>query len=223
MINSIKATNVIKPIGIFGGTFDPPHLGHLRLALELYQRLGWQQIRFIPCQQPVLHKTTHTSATHRLAMLQLALKDQPGLVVDDQELQRNSPSYTVDTLLSLRRELGEETPLCLILGYDLLNDLPQWQRWQELLTLAHWVIVPRDNYTIPTQGPVANLIQQQRIEDPQQLQHTSAGHILITSLAPLAISATAIRQQIAEHFSPRYLLPDTVWAYIQQHDLYSAS
>jgi nicotinate-nucleotide adenylyltransferase len=211
-----------KTIGILGGTFDPIHFGHLRIALELHQQLRWQEVRFIPCRKPVLHKTTQASAQQRLTMLRKAIKNQPGFVIDDRELRRDTPSYTIDTLISLREELGD-VALCLILGSDSVNNLPSWHRWQELIRLAHLVIVPRPGHPLLTSGPVAKLIQQYRTVTPNQLQHNAAGRILITPLTPLPISATEIRRQITKGLSPRYLLPDAVYTYIQQQNLYKTT
>lgn len=211
---------MIKPIGILGGTFDPIHCGHLRLALEIYQQFNWQQIRFIPCQQPVLEKTAQATAEQRMTMLQLAMASQPGFLVDDRELQRDTPSYTIDTLLSLRAEL-KETPLCLMIGSDTLADLPRWHRWQELIQLAHIVVVPRPGYGLPETGAIADFIQKHKISDYHLLTNHVAGNIFIAdSMTPLNISATVIRRNIMAGFSPRYLLPDVVWDYIQREKLY---
>jgi len=209
-----------KPIGIFGGTFDPVHHGHLRTALELYQRLDWQQVRFIPCQQPVLDKKAMASPAQRVAMLQLAIVKQAGFVVDERELKRTTPSYTIDTLISLRQEFPA-TPLCLVIGFDNLLNLSRWHRWQELLDYAHIVINSRPFYELPATGVIAELIKKHRVQDEKLLHQQLAGLVYYAQLTPLAISATAIREDyIAQGLSPRYLLPDAVWEYIQREKLY---
>lgn len=208
-----------KPIGILGGTFDPVHNGHLFIARALYSTLDWQEVRFIPCQQPVLKKPTCATAEQRLAMLKLALAAQPGFVIDEQELQRTTLSYTVDTLVALRKEFGD-TPLCLILGSDNLTTLPQWHRWQELITLAHFVIVMRPDYALPTEGLVGKLLVEHQVNNPAVLQQKSAGAIFISDIKPPAISATQIRQQLSQGLQPQHQLPETVLHYIQQHHLY---
>ncbi len=208
-----------KPIGILGGTFDPIHFGHLRTALEIYQQFDLQEIRLIPCQIPVLKKPTDASAEHRLAMLKLAIDQQPGLVVDDRELQRSGPSYTIDTLLSLRAELGD-TPLWLILGSDTLATLDQWQRWQELIEHAHLFIEMRPDYVLPKDGTIAKFLWQHKTDDLELLHNAPAGKIYMTHLAQLAIAATTIREQLAKGLNPRYLLPDSVLNYIIQNKLY---
>lgn len=208
-----------KMIGLLGGTFDPIHFGHMRVALELYQQLNLHEIRFIPCQKPVLKAQAQATSEQRLAMLQLAIQDQAGFTIDDRELKRSTPSYTIDTLISLRQEFSDAT-LCLILGSDSVNDLAQWHRWQELIQYAHLIIILRPDHMLNVRGPVATLIQQTSITDPQELQQTPAGKTLIVTLAPLTISSTTIRQQIAQNLSPRYLLPEAVYTYIQQQNLY---
>lgn len=211
--------HLIKPIGIFGGTFDPIHNGHLYLARELYQQLDWQAVRFIPCQQPVLAKQAYATAQQRLTMLKLALANQPNWLIDERELKRSTPSYMIDTLSSLRAELPN-IPLCLILGSDNLANLPQWHRWQELIALTHFVVAVRPGYALPTQGPVADLLQKRAITNPQQLQQQAAGSICISNITPPAISATQIRQQIAQGLTPHDAIPAVVWQYIQQQHLY---
>jgi nicotinate-nucleotide adenylyltransferase len=206
-------------MGILGGTFDPIHHGHLRIALELYQNFAWQEIRLIPCQKPVLQKTAYASTEQRLQMLQLAIAHQPGLLIDQRELKRPTPSYMVETLSALRAEFPRKS-LCLVLGYDVLLGLTEWYRWQELLTYAHLVIIPRLSYQVPATGIMAEFIQQHRVSDAALLQEQPAGLIFFAEVTPLAISATAIRRQIAQGLSPRYLLPDAVLAYIQQENLY---
>ena len=212
-------TIVNKPIGILGGTFDPIHHGHLRIALELYQRLNWQEIRLIPCQIPVLAKKAYATPKQRVAMLQLATANQAGLIIDERELKRTTPSYTIETLISLRAEFPH-TPLCLIMGYDALLSLEQWYRWQELLEYAHFVVIPRPTYNIPANGTIVDLLQKHGITDAKRLGEQKAGLILVAELAPLAISSTNIREHIAQGYSPRYLIPDAVWDYIQQENLY---
>jgi nicotinate-nucleotide adenylyltransferase len=208
-----------KPVGIFGGTFDPIHHGHLRTALELYQRFDLQEVRLVPCQKPVLDKTAYATTEQRLQMLQLAIKDQPGLVIDEREIKRATPSFTIDTLISLRKEFPL-TPLCLILGYDNLLNLERWHRWQELLKFAHLLINSRPLYEIPKQGVVAELLNNHQVIDAKLLQEQTAGLIYFAEMTQLNISATAIRQQIAQELSPRYLLPDAVWEFIQKEGIY---
>ena len=134
-------------IGILGGTFDPVHLGHLRLALDLLDKNSLSphklsEIRFIPCKNPVLKKSASASSQHRLAMLKLAVKNQPNFSIDDRELRRKTPSYMIDTLCELQTEMPEER-FALIMGSDALSLFTQWQCYEDILEIAELVIIPR--------------------------------------------------------------------------------
>lgn len=206
-------------IGFFGGTFDPIHLGHLRLALELKQQLKLDELRLLPCYIPPHRATPSASAPQRLQMLQLALADCPELGWDARELQRNAPSYTYDTLSELRSELGAEASLCWCMGMDSFVSLDSWHRWQELIELAHLVVVARPGWALPTSGPVAELVAQHRAQ-PQALHTAAAGKLVVCEARLLPISATEIRTQIGAGQSPQFLLPDSVWRYIREQQLY---
>lgn len=215
-----KLNHPIAPIGIFGGTFDPIHFGHLRPALELLERLSLAEIRFIPCRYPPHRQAPIASPEQRLAMLQLAITGEPGFMVDERELTRLGPSYMVDTLASLRAEKGS-VPLCLILGTDAFRGLPKWHRWVELIELAHFLVVKRPGEPLPQEGELRHLLDERCICNPAQLEQQSAGFILPLELTQLEISATRIRTLIRAGWSARYLLPDAVWNYIQMKRLYS--
>lgn len=206
-------------IGFFGGTFDPIHLGHLRLALELKQQLKLDELRLLPCYIPPHRATPSASAPQRLQMLQLALADCPELGWDARELQRNAPSYTYDTLSELRSELGAEASLCWCMGMDSFVSLDSWHRWQELIELAHLVVVARPGWALPGSGPVAELVAQHRAQ-PQALHTAAAGKLVVCEARLLPISATEIRTQIGAGQSPQFLLPDSVWRYIREQQLY---
>jgi nicotinate-nucleotide adenylyltransferase len=206
-------------IGILGGTFDPIHFGHLRLALEVQQQLNFNEIRFVPCQSPVLDKTAQATIDQRLAMLQLALADQKNFVLDDREIKRETPSYMVDTLISLREEFPQQT-MCLIIGNELFPQLLRWHRWQELLELAHFVIVTRPGFKIDLSKELTTLWQKHEIQDVKLLTTKPNGYLLTVPTTQLVISSTAIREQIAQHKSPRYLLPDSILRYIEHNKIY---
>ncbi len=211
----------MRPIGILGGTFDPVHFGHLRPALESLESLGLAEVRLIPCGQPPHRSPPRAAAAERLAMLELALAGQPGLRVDVRELERPGPSYMVDTLASLRAELGA-TPLCLLLGSDAFLGLPGWHRWQELAQLAHLVVMHRPGWELSAvPAPLAQLLEANRVQNPAALAAQPAGAILFQPVTQLEISATAIRDTIAAGRSPRYLLPEAVWERIRAHGLYT--
>lgn len=212
-----------RPIGIFGGTFDPVHFGHLRPALELKERLELAQVHLIPCNIPPHRGEPHATAEQRCAMLELAIEGEPALLLDRREVERQGPSYMVDTLRSLREEVGDERPLCLILGGDAFLGLPSWYHWRELLPLAHLVVAHRPGWELregTLEAPLEEIVRQHRLENPQQLCAAPAGGILLQAVTPLDISATSIRQQVAAGASANFLLPQSVWDYIRRHNLY---
>jgi len=206
-------------IGLFGGTFDPVHTGHLRMALEVKQALGLREVRFIPCYCPPHRDPADADPEDRLAMLRLAVDGQPGFVVDTREYGRDGPSYTVDTLASLRQELSDES-LCLMMGMDAFASLAGWSRWGRILELAHIVVFHREGFALPKLGPMVGFFSEHQVTNPAVLQGVAAGHIWLQDVTPLAISATAIRSEIAQGRSIRYLVPDDVLAYIQSHETY---
>ncbi len=208
-------------IGILGGTFDPIHHGHLRCAQELLQDLPLDEVRLIPCHIPPHRDAPHASALQRARMLQAAVEGVPGLRVDDRELSREGPSYTVDTLHGLRAEFGA-TPLCLIVGMDAFNGLDSWHRWQELIGLAHIVVAHRPGWRAPQTGAVAELLQRHAVDSASALRARPAGCVLPWPITALDISASAIRAQVAAGKSPRFLVPKAVVGIIAAEGLYAA-
>jgi len=208
-------------VGIFGGTFNPVHYGHLRSALELVERLDLFQLRLMPCAVPPHRETPACSARDRAAMVSLAVAGEERLVCDDRELQRDGPSYTIDSLSELRGELGAQRALCLVMGCDALLDLPGWRRWQELLDLSHIVVLARPGWQLPVDGEVAQWLAANAIEQARQLRDSPAGSVLLQELRPLAISSTEIRDLLAVGQSARYLVPEPVLEYIKTNQLYA--
>lgn len=206
-------------IGFFGGTFDPIHLGHLRLALELKQQLALDEMHLLPCYIPPHRASPSVSAQQRLEMLQRALADCAELRWDARELQREKPSYTYDTLCELRTEFGADASLSWCMGMDSFATLDSWHRWQELIGLAHLVVVARPGWNLPASGPVAEFIAQHRA-DVNGIRVQAAGKLVILEQRLLPISATEIRAQIAAGESPQFLVPDAVWNYIRAQGLY---
>jgi nicotinate-nucleotide adenylyltransferase len=207
-------------IGILGGTFDPIHFGHLRPALDIQQTLGLEELRIVPCRQPPHRGQPHATSEERLSMLRFAIKDEKGLLIDERELQRPGPSYMVDTLLSLRAELGEESSLALLLGMDAFHSLDSWHRWREVVDLCHVVVATRPGWQAPTQGELFNLMQQRQVNDAAQLRALPAGKLMLCPVTLFDISASRIRALLAEGKSPRYLLPGDVLEYIYSRGLY---
>jgi len=211
-----------QAIGVLGGTFDPIHFGHLRTALELHQALDLAEVRFVPCHQPVHRKSPIATPEQRLEMVRCAIKDEPALSVEDCEIVRKGPSYSIETLETLRQKFPQ-TPLCLIMGIDAFLGFPSWHRYEEILSLAHLVIAHRPQYHIPSTGIITLLLKERLKHNPIALHESLGGYIILHPVTPLEISATDIRKQIATGRNPRYLVPDSVYEYIQQHGVYSLS
>jgi nicotinate-nucleotide adenylyltransferase len=212
-----------SPIGILGGTFDPIHYAHLRLAQEVADALGLTQVRFIPASVPPHRANPGVTPADRLAMVRLACADNPRFMVDDRECRRSGPSYSVDTLLELRAELGASRPLCLMLGVDAFLALTSWSRWERVPELAHLVVAHRPGFSLDPAGvapALAREIETRAAAGVSQLQEASAGLIWLQPITPLDISATAVRAAVGAGRSPRYLLPDSVLDYIHRHTLY---
>ena len=206
-------------IGIFGGTFDPVHYGHLRPALEVQEALELNEIRFIPAGQPPHRDLPHATTQQRLSMLRAAIDAQPGFVIDEREVRREGPSYMVDTLASLRDELGQ-VPLCLILGYDAFLGLPRWHQWQRLIELSHLVITHRPGWNHDDlDETLQNLMEQHEIA-PERMARQAAGGLIFVPVTQLDISASGIREQIRAGQDIRYLLPDPVYEMIKEQQLY---
>lgn len=210
------------PLGILGGTFDPIHHGHLRLAEEAWQALHLEQMLLVPAGQPPHRDRPGGTAEDRLAMVRLALADHPEFQVDDAEVRSAAPSYTVPTLERLRQSHGSR-PLVLILGMDAFLGLPSWRRWRQLFELAHIGVATRPGYPLADDALPPELAAEYHARlrrDPHVLQQAPAGAIVPFAMTPLAISATLIRDGLADGGSARYLLPEAVLAYISQHSLY---
>jgi len=217
-------TAILKPphrttIGLFGGTFDPIHSGHLQIALALKQQLQLDEMRLLPCHIPPHRHAPAASAEHRAAMVKLALANCDELTIDELELLNPEPSFSVRTLAELRQSLGDEVSLCLAIGMDSLVNLTTWFRWQEILTLAHIVVANRPGWELPLNGEIADYLQAHRGE-VSDLHNESRGKIVIQELTPLPVSSTQIRALLARGESAQFLLPDAVWRYIQQQGLY---
>lgn len=199
----------MRPIGIFGGTFDPIHYGHLRSAFEMMQALDFEMVRFIPCGDPPHRGVTHATAKQRQRLVELAIDGQHGFIADDRELQRDGLSYTVDTLESLREEFPGRS-LGLIVGMDAFLGLPGWYRWNEILDIAHIVVAHRPGWKAPDIGALGELISEHGTHRVEDLHTALAGRVHIHAVTQLEISSTEIRDLVAAGRDPRFLMPDRV-------------
>ena len=211
-----------RRIGVLGGTFDPVHIGHLRGALEVAEMMELDELRLTPNARPPHRDTPQVSAHDRLAMVQCAVEGVATLVVDARELQRDKPSYTIDTLELMRAELAADDQLFLLLGWDAFCGLPTWHRWEELLQHCHILVLQRPDADSEPPDALRNLLAARSVSDPLALKGPG-GQIAFVWQTPLAVSATQIRQLLASGKSVRYLVPDAVLAYIDAHGLYRAS
>lgn len=211
-----------RATAIFGGTFDPVHYGHLRAAAEVCEMLGVDDFRLVPAGQPPHRDHTGAEAYYRLAMLELALAPYPDLTVDEREVRREGPSYMVETLTSIRTEVGDR-PILLCLGQDAANDLNRWHKWRELLDLAHLVVMKRPRSRPRYPREVADMLSGRRVGRTRRLMTEPGGHVRYLEVTQLAISSTDIREQLAAGRDPRFLLPATVLAYIRKHRLYGCA
>ncbi len=221
---SASSSSRITPgaLGILGGTFDPIHFGHLRLAQEVADALSLSEVRFIPAGTPPHRATPQTSAAHRVAMVKEAIADNPLFVLDERETRREGLSYSVDTLAALRAEQGAARPLVLIMGADAFLAFHRWHRWPDIFSLAHIAVAHRPGAAL-TQINDAALAQEfarRRTDNVEALWQAPAGRIAEVPITALDISATAIRAALLSRRSARYLTPPAVLAYIDCNYLF---
>ena len=210
-----------RRIGVFGGTFDPVHNGHLRTALEVAELLALDELRLVPSNMPPHREAPVATGAERLRMLQLAADANPGFLVDDLELVRGGASYTIETLRAVRAEAGPQARLCLLIGLDAFVRIDTWKEWRQLLDHAHIVVMQRPGAALGLTGEMAQWAQAHLAADPQDaLGGAAHGSILRLGLTQLAVSATQIRELFATGRSPRYLLPDAVLDYARENRIY---
>ncbi|QQD18893.1 nicotinate-nucleotide adenylyltransferase [Spongiibacter nanhainus] len=207
-------------IALFGGTFDPVHIGHLRSAIEVREALAADELCLLPNHQPPLRGAPGADSRQRLAMVEAAVAPEPGLNVDARELRRDEPSYTVDTLRELRGELGAGPALTVVIGSDAFNNLHHWQQWRELFSLAHLLVLKRPGHPLSADDAVRDEVAPRRLAGPSQFAMAASGGFYVMELIQLPISATDIRRRVAEGKSIRYLVPEAVAECIDQQDLY---
>lgn len=214
------------PVGVLGGTFDPLHHGHLRLAQELAEGLALREVRFIPTGLPPHRAQPVATPQQRLEMGRLGIAGNALFSLDEREIFKPTPCYTVETLLELRAELGATQSLCLFMGADAFLGLASWHRWCELFDLAHIVVAQRPGVASITRAAASlpaellNELNRRLVNEPEALHDAPSGAILVQPITALDISATQIRNEFAAGRSPRYLLPDAVLDYIQTNGLY---
>ena len=214
-------------LGLFGGTFDPVHFGHLRLATELSEAFHLEKVIFIPAGLPYHRgRDAHATSEQRLTMLKLATQRDARFDVDDREIKRSGNTYSYDTLAEIRHERGPETPLVFLAGTDAFARIDTWHRWTELFDLAHFAVAVRaDDAQWFKRGPgtFPKEVWPRITLNPRELAGAPAGKIMTFAMTPLSISSTAIRTLAGEGASIRYLTPDPVVEYVRSHNLYARS
>lgn len=211
------------PLGILGGTFDPVHRAHVRLAQEAYAQLGLAQVVWIPSGSPPHRDQPYASAEHRLAMVKLAIGNDTRFMLDDSEVRSTAPSYTATTLQRLRKLHGAR-PLVLLLGTDAFLGLTSWYCWHDLFSLAHIAVATRPGYALDTEAMDPALCKEylrRRGSDPRCLTGQTAGSVVTFAITPLDISASSIRERLAAGQETQDLLPKTVLDYIAHNHLYA--
>ena len=212
-------------VGIFGGTFDPIHYGHLRIAEEIVKTAGLQKLYFVPAGMPRLRHSPVASPQHRVEIVRLAIQKNPDFVLDEREINRDGVSYSIDTVREFKQEFGEEIRLCFVLGADAFINLSEWNNWKELFNLCHFIISTRPGYSLTS---INELLPKELREECSQrwvsntvnLRKNSSGLIFIASTTMLDISATSIRAHIAVGRSVRHLVPSVTVNYISENKLY---
>lgn len=217
-------TQIVSNIGIFGGTFNPIHFGHLRMAQELAEHLQLDEVRFIPSANPP-HKTTPiVSAQDRAHMVKLAIAGNALFTLDEIELLRTGASYTIETLIELRKTVGDQTRLNLLMGTDAFRHFNTWHRWEEIIEYCHIVLVarpqPSNQPHAPLNETLEGFLKAHYVEDANALQQAAQGVIHMQAITPLSISSTDIRSRVKHRKSINYLTAQTVVDYINSQQFY---
>ncbi|MBM38497.1 MAG: nicotinic acid mononucleotide adenylyltransferase [Woeseia sp.] len=208
-------------IGVFGGTFDPIHYGHLRAAYEILYALNLNEIRFIPCGDPYHRDQVFADADVRLKMVSTAIKEQKNFLIDDREVRKKKPSYSIDTLISLREDFRNNS-ICLIIGMDVFLSLHKWHRWTEILNFAHIIIAHRPGWSLPNFGKLGDLIKNKGTNNIKDLHIATHGSIYIQAITQMEISSTEIRNSILKGLDSNFLVPDLVIDIIKEFNLYTS-
>lgn len=195
------------PLAMMGGAFDPVHAGHLRTAVEIHAACGLGELRLVPSANPPHRPPHRASAETRMAMLRAATAQLPWCSIDDRELRRSGPSYSVLTLRELR-DISAQRSLCMILGMDAFLSLGSWYRWDEIPALAHIIVAHRPGWQPPQTGQLGEFVRRRLSTDAEDLRREPAGRVYIHEVTQLEISSSAIRDQFAAGANPRFLMPD---------------
>jgi len=212
-------------VGIFGGTFDPIHYGHLQVAEEVIEAVGLHKMYFIPAGVPRLRYAPIASPQHRAEIVRIAIQGNSRFILDEREIYRDGVSYSVDSLRELKQELGKKVILCFVIGADAFIKLDEWNSWRELFNLCHFIIAARPGYVLTSNHDVLpkelkEECSQRWVSSVDSLRSATSGMIFVAPTTMLDISATIIRARIAAGKSVRYLIPDAALSHIAASQLY---
>lgn len=211
------------PLGIFGGTFDPIHNGHIFPVLEAAEKTNITKIALMPCYIPSHKDPATASSEDRLKMVELICDQYSLFYADSRDINRGKPTFSVDSLTEIRQSMPN-TPLCFFIGTDSLQNLFTWHNWEKLFSLCHFVVCSRDAETLNTQNTYSDelqtLLKKRQVTDPFALHNSLAGYIYLAHTQTLTVSSTKIREQIFNNQTVDKLLPSKILDYIQRHKLY---
>ncbi|WP_293745711.1 nicotinate-nucleotide adenylyltransferase [uncultured Paraglaciecola sp.] len=217
------------PLGIFGGTFDPIHNGHIYPVLEAAEKANIKKVALMPCYIPSHKNPASASSEDRLKMVELICDDYPLFYPDSRDIKRGKPTYSVDSLTEIR-EANPTTPLCFFIGTDSLKNLFTWHDWPTLFSLCHFIVCDRQGESVTDsnqnsehQQQLQTLLNKRQVFNPIDLHKSLAGHIFVANTQTLTISSSDIRQQLANAQSSEAFIPPKILDYIHQHKLYQPS
>ena len=209
-------------VGLFGGTFDPVHIGHLNTAIGLKEKFQLKEMRLVLCARPSHRSAPICSVIDRKKMLSLAVSEKKykDLIIDEIECKRTGPSYTLDTVSEIRNQIGSKVPMCLCLGMDSFLSINSWNHWKDLISMTHIIVAKRPGSEQPKSGEIYEFIKKYRSIDKQNFRDTPSGNIFLTEMTPISISSTAIRKAVFKQDCLYKLLPEKIIKYIKENQLY---
>ncbi|CAM3018185.1 nicotinate-nucleotide adenylyltransferase NadD [Legionella steigerwaltii] len=207
-------------IAILGGTFDPIHNGHLQTSIAIQTHFKFDSFVFLPCKTPTIKLPTLANTVQRVEMIKLAIKNIPDFKLDLREVERDTPSYMVETLKSFRMEYPNSS-IALIIGYDAFISLPLWYEWEKIITLANLLVINRSEFTShPIPEIMSNFLEKYSIKNKIELLNNQAGCVFLFDAGNYKISSTSVREEIKKGADVSNMLPYTVYEYIKSQGLY---
>ncbi len=210
-------------IGLLGGSFDPIHFGHIKPSLQLAEKFQLQSIKLIPCKISPFKENIFTSAQHRWNMISIIAGSSELFEADSRELERDSPSYTYETLREIAGEVSDEITLFWIMGEDALLDFPKWYQAEKIMQCCHILVMRRPGYDVAKEAVTSEWLKPYMCDDKKKLNEKKCGYIYMTDVDLFDVSSTEIRQTIQSGEQPKFMLPGGVWNYIKRNNLYQES